>query len=134
MLLLAVLVSSAIYYVEAQSFFGQVPPLGVLAAAVGLSALHLAFYLTSTLALGTLFSGRGAVVGIGVGLVIAGLILGNALRPLAMVLPRPLSAIARMIMLGQALPEGWPLPVIATALWVVVLIGLALWRFSREEF
>jgi hypothetical protein len=134
MLLLAVLVPSAIYYVEVLTFFGQAPPLATLSAAVGLIILHLAFYLALTLALGTLFSGRGPVTGIGVGLVIAGLILGNALRPLAMVLPWPLSAIARGILQGQALPGGWPLPVVATGVWVVVLIGVALWRFSREEF
>jgi hypothetical protein len=36
--------------------------------------------------------------------------------------------------LGNVLPPVWPIPVIATALWTVLLVGVALWRFGREEF
>jgi ABC-2 type transport system permease protein len=134
LLVLGVLVPSAVYYAEALAFFGHAPALAPMAAVLGLLTLHLAFYLALTLALGTLFSGRGPVTGIGVGLVVAGLILGSALRPLAMVLAWPLSAISRGILQGQPLPGGWPIPVVATGIWVVVLIAVALWRFGREEF
>jgi hypothetical protein len=41
-------------------------------------------------------------------------------------------ALAHTAMLGQALPTVTP--IIATLLWIVVFIGVALWRFGREEF
>ena len=36
--------------------------------------------------------------------------------------------------LGSELPSVWPVPVAATALWIVVMTAVALWRFGREEF
>jgi hypothetical protein len=36
--------------------------------------------------------------------------------------------------LGKPLPAGWQVPIIATTLWIPVFIGIALWRFRREEF
>jgi ABC-type transport system involved in multi-copper enzyme maturation permease subunit len=36
--------------------------------------------------------------------------------------------------LAHPLPEGWLILVIATAVWIVVFIAIALWRFEREEF
>jgi ABC-2 type transport system permease protein len=134
LLVLAVLVPSAVYYAETLLFAGLAPGLGTLAAAVGLLVLHLLFYLALTLALGTFFAGRGAVTGIGIGLIVAGMILGGALQPLAQVLPWPLMNIARLVLLEAPLPEGWQVPAAATAVWVVVLMAAALWRFSREEF
>jgi ABC-2 type transport system permease protein len=115
LLALAVLVPSAVYYAETLAFFGQAPALAQLAAAAGLLALHLLFYVALTLALGTFFSGRGAVMGIGSGLIVAGMILGGALRPLAQLLPWPLMSIARVALLGAPLPADWFVPVAMTA-------------------
>jgi hypothetical protein len=28
----------------------------------------------------------------------------------------------------------WPVPIIAVAVWIVVMTAVALWRFEREEF
>jgi hypothetical protein len=28
----------------------------------------------------------------------------------------------------------WIIPVVATALWTVLFLGVALWQFGREEF
>jgi len=134
LLVLAVLVPSAVYYAETLAFFGLAPGPAALAAAVGLLALHLLFYLALTLALGTFFSGRGAVMGIGIGLIVAGMILGGALGPLAQVLPWPLMSFARSLVLGSPLPADWLMPVAATATWIVGLTAAALWRFGREEF
>jgi hypothetical protein len=36
--------------------------------------------------------------------------------------------------LVSALPTVWSIPVVATALWTRLFLGLALWRFGREEF
>jgi hypothetical protein len=35
---------------------------------------------------------------------------------------------------GGALPTIWPIPVVATIAWTALFVGVALWRFGREEF
>jgi ABC-2 type transport system permease protein len=134
LLALAVLVPSAVFYIESLAFFGQGPPLDVLASTLGVLILHLGFYVALTLTLGTFFSGRGAVMGIGIGLIVAGIILGGALQPLAQVLPWPLMSLARLILIEAPLPADWLSPVVASAIWIVVLMAAALVRFGREEF
>ena len=36
--------------------------------------------------------------------------------------------------LGSPLPAEWIIPVIATVLLTALFLGVALWRFAREEF
>jgi ABC-2 type transport system permease protein len=134
LLLLAIPVPTAIFYVEAQVFWGQVPdPVGLLPA-LALLVLQFGFYLALTLMLGTLCAGRGPVAGIGIGLLIGGLVLGNTLPLLPYVLPWPLPDLAIGALMGRTAPAAWPIPVIATAGLSVVFVVVALWRFSREEF
>jgi ABC-2 type transport system permease protein len=134
LLLLAVPVPTAIFYVQALGFWGVAPDLVHILGALALVALHFSFYLALTLALGTLFSGRGPVAGIGIGLVIGGLILGGSIPLLPYVLPWPLPELVLGVLLGHNLPAAWPIPVSATAMWTILFIVVALWRFSREEF
>ena len=51
-----------------------------------------------------------------------------------MALPWNLSRGAVELALGNELPTGWSIPVIATVFWTVLFLGVALWRFDREEF
>jgi len=51
---------------------------------------------------------------------------------LALVMRLTISLLA--LVLGQEVPAAWPIPAIATAIWTVVFIAIALWRFNREEF
>jgi hypothetical protein len=37
------------------------------------------------------------------------------------------------VALGGELPAIWPIPVAATVLWSVLFVGVALWRFGRED-
>jgi ABC-2 type transport system permease protein len=97
--------------------------------------LHLLFYLALTLMLGTLFSTRGPVAGIGLGFLFSGQIVPNfAPEWVTLIFPWKLSELAPALALGGTVPPVWPIPVIATAVWTVVFIGVALWRFGREEF
>jgi hypothetical protein len=41
-------------------------------------------------------------------------------------------SLAQQAMMGQ--PLTMPLPVIATAVWCVVFVVVAVWRFGKEEF
>jgi ABC-2 type transport system permease protein len=134
LLLLAVPIPTAIFYAEALGFWGVAPDTLNMLGALALAALHFSFYLALTLALGTVFSSRGPVAGIGIGLMIGGLLLAGALPLVPYVLPWPVPELVLGVLLGQALPAAWPMPVIATAAWTVLFIVIALWRFSREEF
>jgi ABC-2 type transport system permease protein len=132
---LATLVPSAIFYGESLFLAGRVPELACFLAGVGIAVLHTLFYLALTLLLGTLFTTRGPIAGIAMGVLFAGFLLPNVL-PQAAVLAFPwmLKDLAVGLVLGSALPAVWPIPVVATALWTALFIGVALWRFGREEF
>jgi ABC-2 type transport system permease protein len=132
---LATLVPSAIFYGQSLLLAGHPPELAIFLAGVGVTVIHTLFYLALTLLLGTLFSTRGPIAGIAMGLLFAGFLLPNVL-PQAVVLAFPwmLKDIAVRMVLGGALPAVWPVPIVATALWTALFVGVALWRFGREEF
>jgi len=132
---LATLVPGAIFYGQSMVLAGHAPELGVFLAGVGIMVVHTLFYLALTLLLGTLFNTRGPIAGIAMAVLFAGFLLPNVL-PQAAVLAFPwmLKDLAVGLVLGSALPAVWPIPVVATALWTALFIGVALWRFGREEF
>jgi ABC-2 type transport system permease protein len=130
---LAILVPSAIFYGESLLLAGRTPDLAPFLTAVGIMALHTLFYLT--LLLGTLFDTRGPIAGIAMGVLFAGFLPPNLIPQAALLaLPWTLGQSAVGLALGSALPAVWIIPVVATALWTVLFLGVALWRFGREEF
>jgi ABC-2 type transport system permease protein len=132
---LATLVPSALFYGESLLLAGRTPELAPFLIAVALMAVHTLFYLALTLLLGTLFNTRGPIAGIAMGVLFAGFLPPNLIPQAALlVLPWTLGQSAVGLALGSALPAVWPIPVVATALWTVLFIGVALWRFGREEF
>ncbi len=115
--------------------WGQIPPLSQFLAGWLVMALHMLFYVSFTIMLGTLFSSRGPVSAIGLGFLFGGQIFPNFLPTWAtLIFPWKLSELAPALALGQPLPPGWPIPIIATIAWTIVFIVIALWRFEREEF
>ena len=104
-------------------------------AGVALVALNQLFYLSLTLVLGTFFNSRGPIAGIGITFIMVGLMLKGFIPfPILIVTPWALPDVASGLALGMPLPSVWPIPILATAIWIVVMIALALWRFEREEF
>jgi ABC-2 type transport system permease protein len=104
---------------------------------IGLALMVLSqlFYLTLTLMLGTFFSSRGPIAGIGIAFIMTGLLLKSLIPlPIQIVTPWPLPDVASGLALGTELPSVWPIPIIATIIWIVVMTAVALWRFNREEF
>jgi ABC-type transport system involved in multi-copper enzyme maturation permease subunit len=111
---------------------------------IALSYLNLLFYLTLALMLATLFNSRAP--GLGISLLIAWtgplMILARPMEKyvpwLEDILPWKLISsfseppLAGYLALGAKLPTV--LPIIATVLWCVVFVGVAIWRISREEF
>lgn len=103
--------------------------------ATGMVALHQVFYIALTIMLGTLFQHRGAVSGAALGFWIAGNILPNMVPGwLVALMPWPLVQSAASVALWQPLGlQVWQ-PSLATAIWSVLFLAVALWRFEREEF
>jgi ABC-2 type transport system permease protein len=132
---LATLLPSAIFYGQSLFLAGQAPELTVLLAGVGIMVLHTLFYLALTLLLGTLFNTRGPISGIAMGVLFVGFLPPNLIPQVAMLaLPWTLKESAVGLVLGSELPTVWIIPVIATVLWTALFLGVALWRFGREEF
>lgn len=138
-LLLMVVIQGAAAYLLIAARTAEAPDVIPFMAGVALIGLHLLFYLTLTLMLGTLFSERGPVIGIPLAILFgAQLIQGflpwiTPLMPWELVMPQqdyPFS-LAMQVMIGQ--PISNPVPIIATAVWIIVFVSVAVWRFGREE-
>ena len=139
-LLIMVVLQGVVAFVQMRAFDPAPPaPLPFLAG-LGLSALHLLFYLSLTLMLGTIFKDRAAVMGISIGLLFGAQFVAGIFPVLVNVMPwliimpvneHPLP-LAQLVMSGQPLP--FVTPIIGTAVLILVFVGVALWRFEREEF
>ena len=134
-LLVPLILTSLVFYVQSQMLWNQVPVPAAFLAGWMLMVLHMLFYVAFTLMLGTLFNGRGSVSAIGLGFFFGGQIFPNFLPQwVILMFPWKLSELAPALVLGQPLPAGWFIPMITTAVWTVTFIVIALWRFGREEF
>ena len=109
-------------------------PLAPFLFAVGILTAHTLFYLTLTLMLGTLFNNRAPILGIALGSVLGGGLLGGFIKPLFSVTPWMLPKVAWMMTTGQAVPAELGLaPLVATVLWSLVFIFVALVKFEKME-
>ena len=140
-----VVVPGALAYFQLSGAKGLPLDAAGYAKAMGLYYLNLLFYLTLALVLATLFDGRGLVLGISLIVAWSGP-MQFIVQPiqkyapwLELVLPWRLlmdigrhPALAPFLAMGQRLPAVTP--IIATALWSVLFVGVAIWRFRRDEF
>jgi ABC-2 type transport system permease protein len=132
---LSLVLPAIVFLIQSQIFWGKLPSMAPFLEAWLIMVLNLQFYLALTIMLGTLFNARGAVAGISLGFLFSGSFLPLVLPSwLASLFPWSLQNLAGAIATGKPLAAGWQIPVIATALWMPVFIGIALRRFSREEF
>jgi ABC-2 type transport system permease protein len=135
MLVLMVWLPAAIGYGMLSLRLGELFPVLPFISAIGIMIANLFFYLTLTLMLGTIFDNRGPILGIALGSVLGGSFLGSLFKPLLSVTPWMLPKIASMIASGQAVPaEIGIAPLVATVLWIVVFIIVALAKFEKTEF
>ncbi len=120
---------------------GNALPIGPFVGALGLIWLHLLFYLTLTLMLGTLSEGRGAVIGLPLLILFGFQMILPVLPALGTIMPWVLitgvpnvsgAGFVVDVLSGQALLTLTP--IVATAAWCVVFTIVAVWRFKREEF
>ena len=106
--------------------------------ALALMALNAFFYLTLGLMLGTFFSTRGPIIGISLAVLLGQLIFTGMLEGLLpwlpLIEPKTVGDLAGLIAGGATLPPEWPIPILLTAVYSLLFIFLAIWRFNREEF
>jgi ABC-2 type transport system permease protein len=134
-LLLSLVGSSIVFWVQMGLTWKTLPNLVHFLEAIGLIALHQTFYIAMTLMLGTLFNSRGPVGGVAFGFWIAGNILPNFLPQwVALFMPWMLVQGAAKIAQWKPFPIPLWIPSVATAVWILLFVGVALWRFEREEF
>jgi ABC-2 type transport system permease protein len=135
LLLLLVGLPSALVYGLLSLRIDALYPLLPFLSGVGIITMHTLFYLTLSLMLGIVFSTRGPILGIGLASILGGGILGGFIKPLFYVTPWMLPKVAWLTATGQAVPaEIGIAPLVATALWIVAFIVVALVRFEKMEF
>ena len=98
--------------------------------------LHMMFFLTMSLLVGTLFNNRRAVLIVGITFFVLELLLQGFLPPELMVstiaFPFPDISISEALMIGVPIVSIWP--IIITIVCCIIFVLLAIWRFKREEF
>jgi len=136
-LVIIVLLQSLILYGQVLLKGGQLSLIPYIAG-LGMSYLHMLFYLTLGLMLGTFFSSRGPVIGISMAFLLGQLIVTGFIEDFLpwfpLIEPKTVGDLAPLAAQGRALPAEWPLPVIVTAVATLLFLALAIWRFNREEF
>jgi ABC-2 type transport system permease protein len=134
-LVAAVLVPAVIFVIEASVLLPLPISYGSFALGIGIVALSMFFYLALTIALGTRFSSRGPITGIGIALVLMGMFFkGMVPMPVVLVTPWLLGDAASTIAIGNALDPSWIIPLVVTPLLTVLLVFAAMRRFEKEEF
>jgi ABC-2 type transport system permease protein len=138
LLTIIIVVQGAVAYLQMSNFLGSALPLAPFVSGMALIALNMLFYLTLTLMLGTLFNDRGPVIGIPIGILFSAMFIMGYVGQAAYLMPWLIIpsgsdlGLATEVMTGQALSTTTP--ILATIVWIVVFVGVALWRFQREEF
>ena len=98
--------------------------------------LHLLFWISLTLTLGAFVEKRAILLGTSIGLLLfqgmIGTILGRIHPVLQEILPGILQRTVLQVANGKALNSY--LPVTATGAWIILFIGLAIWRFNDVEY
>ena len=131
----AIIIPSTIFIIEMRQLIPASLTLNSFLAGVAVAALSQLFYIALTLMLGTFFSSRGPIAGIGIGLIMTGLLLKSFIPLQVMIFtPWPLQDLSGAIALGMPLPSVWFVPILATSIWIILMTVVALWRFGREEF
>jgi ABC-2 type transport system permease protein len=135
-LVTAVVLQGLIAYAQMSLSVGRFLPPMPIVTALSLHALHLLFYLTLTLMLGTLFTSRGPVLAIPIAILIGQGILESLAKPYApwfpwQALPSKLPVLANVAVRGDPLPV-WT-PVVSVTFFSVAFVLLSIWRFERIE-
>ncbi len=131
--LLTILVPGVVVFVSLPSISGLPLPLLPFLGGVGMMLIALAFYLTLSLLLGTIFESRGPVAGSVFGFLVGGFLLSNYAGWLVAIFPWLFFENAYNLSEQGWMPTTGVVSVVATAVWSVIFVVLSLWRFERAE-
>lgn len=123
---------SGIYWTLSREL-GSPWPLADFLAVAGMVSLVVLFTLALTMALGTWTSSRAVVVGVPIA---AGLMYDAVhlfARDWAGRLPFPWELAGASVQVAAGQPLISLLPVVATVLWIAVVLALTAWRFGRDD-
>lgn len=136
LLFVAIVVQGLVGYGITSYYGGGALPVVSFAISMGIQTLHMVFYLTLAVMLGSVFKSRGPVLGIVLGLAtgqdLIGQIVGAVLPWFPLLLPNRIHEIALMVATGQT-PTTY-IPLVLGLLLSAVFVVVAIWRFKRTEF
>lgn len=134
MLFIMIAVPSAGAYALLALYAGVAYPLAPFLAGVALLALHTFFYLTLTLMLGVLASRRELFLAISLASLLGGSFIRDFIPRPALFTPWFLPDVAGLAAMNLEFPEEFLVPVLATLVWSIAFIVVALKMFQRHEF
>lgn len=140
-LVATVLIPAIVAYITIglMSPLGWLSPLNFLIA-IAIFAVHVIFWLTLTLMMGTFFESTGGVIAVPMALLFGQWFLGGIIPGLIYISPLILvlgpgdefSGVAVSVMNGEA-PFSW-IPLISALIFSLIFTAVAIWRFNRQEF
>lgn len=132
LLLLMVLPTALAAYALFQLYEPGAITLPNMAAMTAVTTLHVLFYLTLALLMGTLTNRRGLLLA-----VTLGSLLGGGLVPieaLVKISPWQLQRVGVLLLHGQSIEGIGATMIGATAVWSILFLVTAVWRFEQTEF
>lgn len=133
---IAVALQGAFGYVLITRFAEGTIKVAPFIASLGVHGVHLIFWVGFTLMLGAFMEKRAMILGASIGLLLLQGLIGTTLSRLhpvfQEVLPGVLQRTALQVATGEALKSYIPLA--ATFFWIIISLGLAIWRFNQIEF
>ncbi len=139
-LVIMVLLEGALAYGLIAIVTGRTFPILPYLGALGILYLDVMFYFLLALMFSAASNSRGAAIGIPLAILFGYQILVSLAPWLLQVTPwgltnaggnNPTSSIAMALVFGQPVPA---LPILATLLWCVLFVVIAIWKFNRDEF
>ena len=133
MLVIVILAQGVIAYAQCSLVMGS--PLAVMpfAAALGVIALDVLFYLIMAIVLGVFSLSRGVALGVPIVVGLSGSIVLAFKPELGHFMPWNLGDIAISISTGAPISSVDALPVIATVVWILLFVAAAMVRFEQTE-
>lgn len=132
MLITMIALPGAVGYVLFRLYDPSLIELGAFLQAEGVVTLHLAFYISLTLMLGAAAKSRSVLLGVA----FASLLGGNMVPIVEIVqfTPWSLGQIAMVPILGIPLGSLGVTMLASTAVWSILFVAVAVWKFQRIEF
>jgi ABC-2 type transport system permease protein len=133
MMVIVLLTQGAIAYVLCSIALGHPVAAMPFLAGIGMMGVNVLFYLVLAMALGAFSLSRGVTLGVPIVIGLIGGILPTLVPTAARFMPWSLGGSSQAVVTGVPLSSIDTMPIIATAVWILLFILAAFWRFERIE-